>query len=109
MTILAPSPTYCLKNTSDPSPVNHTITINDPANNNPPSPGGMHDPFGEYASHMVTVNPNDLSISLNGGNARIYGAVVTSAIPEPSCIAACFLLLGFGLFRRRQIKQKRKF
>lgn len=88
--------------TNDPDPANHTLAINDPANNGGP-PSGVHNWYApaEYRDYFVTPTASNITINIAGKTATIYGALVTRAVPEPSSLA--LLLLGAFpfAFRRR--------
>ena len=75
------------------------VLVNDPANN-----GGAHIWSGEYAVNAVTTGVTDITISNFNGTgvtAQVYGAVVTSYIPEPSAVSL-MLLGGVWMLRRRR-------
>lgn len=74
------------------------MNINDPANNG----GGAHAFGGEGAAYVVTVNAGNITFSIGGSTARVYGAVTTN-IPAPGA-AALLLLSGLvgGTRRRRR-------
>ena len=76
----------------------HTLSINDPANN----ASSLHNWPGEGAAYAVTVNSFDISITLAGSGATIYGAVVTN-IPGPGALSLLALsgMLAAPLRRRR--------
>ena len=71
------------------------VAINDPGNN-----AGAHTWGGETAFYAVTTNANDLTITLGGSQATIYGAVITTPAPGAGVLLGLAALLSFRRRRR---------